>query len=145
MRKLIILAVVVMAITMACATAYTSGGLFGGYEDTQLSEDTFRVSFQGNGYTSEDRTTNFIFRRCAEITLEEGCRYFVMEGQETDSDLGGYFSGSFWSRPSGDAVFTVVEEDVPGAYDAVFVIRETDAQAGGNLSEKARATLNSFR
>jgi len=39
----------------ACATGYQSSGFTGGFKDTQLAPDVFRVSFSGNAFTSSDR------------------------------------------------------------------------------------------
>ena len=52
-----------------CATAYQSNSLTGGYTDTQLAPDVFRVSFSGNAFTSNDRVQDFALLRAAELTL----------------------------------------------------------------------------
>jgi hypothetical protein len=38
----------------SCATPYESTGFLGGYSDTALAPDVYRISFQGNGYTSQE-------------------------------------------------------------------------------------------
>lgn len=61
---------------VGCATDYQSSGLTGGYSDTQLAPDVFRISFQGNGYTSPERTQDFALLRAADLTLSHGFNYF---------------------------------------------------------------------
>ena len=65
-----------------CATIYQPKNLFGGYSASQINENTWKVTFEGNGYTSKTRTENFAMRRAAEITLREGYTHFLI----TDSD-----------------------------------------------------------
>lgn len=62
----------------ACATTYQSQGFTGGYTETQLDVNVFRVSFNGNAYTSRDRVADFTLLRSAELTLENGYKYFVV-------------------------------------------------------------------
>ncbi len=63
-----------------CATPYQRDGLRGGYNEVQLDKNIFRVSFQGNGYTAPRKVTDFILLRSAELTLENGFRYFQVVG-----------------------------------------------------------------
>jgi hypothetical protein len=72
-----------------CATGYHSSGFTGGFSDTQLAPDVFRISFQGNGYTSADRTQDLALLRAADVTLSHGYHFFGImneaEGGHTDS------------------------------------------------------------
>ena len=47
----------------SCATTYQSEGLTGGFSETQLDENIFRVTFYGNGYTGKERVTDFALLR----------------------------------------------------------------------------------
>ena len=38
-----------VAVLAGCATAYQPEGLTGGFDETQLDRNVFRVSFKGNG------------------------------------------------------------------------------------------------
>lgn len=62
----------------ACASPYKPEGFGGGYSDTQLDTNVFRVSFRGNGYTREDRAAELALLRGAEIALQHGFRYFAV-------------------------------------------------------------------
>ncbi len=69
----------------SCSTPYQKQGFAGGYLDTQLSANTFRVSAAGNAMTSMDRIQNMILLRASEITLEKG--YDVFEVIHTSSRI----------------------------------------------------------
>lgn len=73
-----IAATFVGSLLTACATEYQSSGFTGGFNDTQLAPDVFRVSFSGNGFTSSDRVQDFALLRAAELTLANDARYFAM-------------------------------------------------------------------
>lgn len=72
----------------ACATAYQPKGLTGGFNETQLSDDSYRVSFTGNGFTDADRATDFFLLRCAELALENGYPYFEISEMQDQSTTG---------------------------------------------------------
>jgi len=67
----------------ACATSYQNTGLTGGYSETQLDENVFKVSFKGNGYTSRERASDFALLRSAELTLQSGYAYFVIVDEDS--------------------------------------------------------------
>lgn len=62
----------------------------GGYSETQLSENIFQVYFRGNGYTSQERASDFNLLRSAEVTLENGYRYFIIVESDKSSSLSTY-------------------------------------------------------
>lgn len=73
---------VVSAILIAgCATPYGKSGLTGGYTDTQIDSNTFTVSVDTNGFTSQQTTSLHALYRAAELTIERGYDYFVIVGQ----------------------------------------------------------------
>lgn len=63
-----------------CATGYQPNNPFmgGGFTETQLDRNMFRVSFRGNGYTSPDRAEDFALLRSAELALKNGFTHFVI-------------------------------------------------------------------
>jgi len=44
----------------------------------KLADDTYRVSFFGNGYTSRPVVLKYFLYRCAELTLQQGYTYFEL-------------------------------------------------------------------
>ncbi|HZR70544.1 MAG TPA: hypothetical protein VFB01_15990 [Burkholderiales bacterium] len=76
----------VLALALAaCATPYQPRGLLGGYADTQLGENVFRVSFTGNGDTSVERAEDFALLRSAEVALEHGFTHFIVIAEKDQS------------------------------------------------------------
>nr|WP_116370714.1 hypothetical protein [Cupriavidus taiwanensis] len=61
-----------------CATAYQPEGLSGGFTETQIENNVFRVSFRGNGYTRAERAEDLVLLRSAELTMEHGFTHFVI-------------------------------------------------------------------
>lgn len=121
-----------------CATGYSSKGLTGGFSETRLGERSYQVRFEGNGLASQERVSSFLLRRCAELTLENGFRWFALAGTTGGATTSGAY-GFVASYPNREATvkFLEKEADDPTPIDSVFVVRETEARAGGRLSEKA--------
>jgi hypothetical protein len=71
------LAAIVVAMLSACASPYAPYGATGGYTDRQIDDNTFEVSFKGNGKTPEAMVWNYWIYRCAEVTSKNGFRYFA--------------------------------------------------------------------
>jgi hypothetical protein len=69
----------------ACATPYQPTGLMGGYSETQLGENVFRVSFSGNGNTEPERAEDFALLRSAEVALEHGFTHFIVIAEKDQS------------------------------------------------------------
>ncbi len=76
-----------------CATTYQSHSYSGGYSETQLDENVFKVSFRGNGYTNRERVADFTLLRSAELTMQSGYKYFVIV------DANSYTSNSTYTTP----------------------------------------------
>jgi hypothetical protein len=68
-----ILMITAVAVGLAsCATPYTQQGLIGGFDVKELRSDVFRVSFQGNGFTTRESVQVYWLYRCAQLALEKG-------------------------------------------------------------------------
>lgn len=93
MKTLIFLCAAVVLI-QGCATPYKSSGFRGGFSETRLDENVFKVSFRGNGYTGSERASDFALLRCAELTLEKGYGYFII------IDGNSYTSQSTYTTPT---------------------------------------------
>ncbi len=68
---------VVIALS-GCATSYHSNGFTGGYNETLLAPDVFRIVFRGNGYTAVERVQDFALLRASELTLQRGFTCFAI-------------------------------------------------------------------
>jgi hypothetical protein len=74
----------------SCATSYQRSGLSGGFSETQLADNVFRVNFRGNGYTSAERVEDFTLLRSAELTMEHGFPYFIIIDSKEGSNYSTY-------------------------------------------------------
>ena len=75
-KHILILAIVFLF--YGCSTPYQPYGALGGYRSTQLGENTYKVIFKGNQHTKTETVYNYLIRRCAEITIDEGYKYFIV-------------------------------------------------------------------
>lgn len=56
----------------------------GGYSETRIENDRFRISFKGNSLTERDTVENYMLYRAAELTLQQGYDTFTMVNRDTD-------------------------------------------------------------
>lgn len=63
-----------------CQTSYQKTSFTGGFDDLQLSDDTYRVSVRGNAFTSTERAEEIALLRAAELTLQKGYARFALVG-----------------------------------------------------------------
>lgn len=80
--KTIFLITIFVFLASGCATAYQPHGMSGGFSERQISDDSFHVRFNGNGFTHRDRAKDFALLRSAEVTLNRGYKYFVIVDSE---------------------------------------------------------------
>jgi uncharacterized protein YceK len=92
--KLAFMLVTLIVLITGCATTYQRKSYTGGYSETQLGENVFQVYFRGNGHTSSERAADFCLLRSAELTLQNGFRYFVIVDSEKHSDIGSFTTPS---------------------------------------------------
>lgn len=85
MRLSFYLFVTVAVLVSGCATSYQSTGLTGGYSETQLAPDVFRIYFRGNGYTSGERAEDFAMLRAADVCLQHGFNCFALLDESSSS------------------------------------------------------------
>lgn len=80
-RLLVLFFLILFAGLLGCqATPYQKLGTTsaGGYSDKRISEDTFYVRFVANNNTSPKVVCSYLYRRAAEVTLENGFLYFTV-------------------------------------------------------------------
>jgi hypothetical protein len=67
----------------ACVTATpyqpmaTGTAQSGGYSETKVEQDRWRITFTGNSLTSRDVVENYLLHRAAELTLAQGKDWFM--------------------------------------------------------------------
>ena len=67
-------------LTGCLSTEYKPEGFSGGYSDQMTGKNTATVDFKGNGFTKANVAKKFAMRRAAELTLQMGFDYFLIEG-----------------------------------------------------------------
>lgn len=77
---------------IGCSTKYQPVGFTGGFSETQLSHNAFNVSFKGNGYTSREKASELALLRSAELTLNNGYKYFIILNSEKYIDYSSHTS-----------------------------------------------------
>jgi len=91
--KIALLALMVIVLC-ACATPqptpYQKANASGGFSETQLDTNVFRVTFHGNSFTQAERAADFALLRSAELTLQNGYSFFVIVDSSQDSKLSSY-------------------------------------------------------
>ena len=78
MRIKYILTTVMVILVFNCSTPYQPKGALGGYSSFQLKENNYKVSFKGNQHTTAEIVFDYLLRRCAEVTVEEKGKYFIV-------------------------------------------------------------------
>jgi len=71
----------------------------GGYSETHIEDDRWRVSFKGNDETSRGVVETYMLYRAAELTLAQGYDWFEAAQRHTDTHTQAYaldFDGPGW-------------------------------------------------
>lgn len=79
-----------VAALAGCASTYKPEGFGGGFSETQLDTNVFRVSFRGNGFTSPERAEELTLLRSAELTLKNGFTHFAVINSQSREQHGAY-------------------------------------------------------
>lgn len=147
MKVFVYVSLIAAALATGCSTTYHPlAGYTGGYSDVKLSDGLYQVQLTGDDLSTQ-KMHSFLLRRCAEVALENGSRFFsvrdgrneLVRGFDTDRRHGGSVT-----VPAQSLIVTLH----PGSgtsLDAVQVIHDTDRDAGGRLSPGARAALGALQ
>lgn len=113
------------AFLSSCATAYQPDGLMGGFSETQLAENVYQVRFNGNGYTSAERASDFALLRSAELCLRAGYPYFVIEDAEASEKRSEYTTPTHTQAQAqgqliGDSIFVTGQSTTYGGQSYVI-------------------------
>lgn len=90
-----ILFISIGCLVTGCATRYHEmDWAGGGYSEIKAAEDSFIVTFRGNGYTSEEKVLKYALRRAAELTVKNGYKYFSVDSSIDQTRSYGYSTTS---------------------------------------------------
>jgi len=131
MKQLSVL--LLLFIVSACATPYQRRGFTGGYSESRLAPNIFRVDFQGNGYTGWDRAYDFMLLRSADLTLQNGFKYFVIvDTKESSTQMVITTPTTTQTTVSGNSVGTVNNFGSFGTYHGTTYGTATTHTYGGH-------------
>ncbi|MEW5951950.1 MAG: hypothetical protein AB1637_08720 [Elusimicrobiota bacterium] len=114
----------------ACATGYgRGGGLSHGFTDSHLQGDTFLISFSGNGFTGMGRVKDYALLRCAEVAMNNGYVFFIIEKSKTRGAFPPFLQKSY-------AEYSIrgMNAFASGAYDARNIAETIRAKYGLNTA-----------
>ena len=96
-RQVWVAAISSLFLLSACATEtpYQAGNGGYGYNDQQIEENRYRVTFAGNPSTPRETVQNYLLYRAAELTVQQGYDYFIMTNQDVERSTRYYSSGYF--------------------------------------------------
>lgn len=88
-KRLVLLAAAAVLGLGACAgygpTPYQAAkGGQGGFTETRIEPERYRVSFSGNSLTERETVENYLLFRAAEVTLQNGFDHFTVVKRDTD-------------------------------------------------------------
>jgi hypothetical protein len=69
-----------------------------GYTDQRLTQNRFRVTFAGGAGTQREQVEDYLLRRAAEVTLQNGFSHFVFDARDTEPRT--YYRSGFTPRSS---------------------------------------------
>jgi hypothetical protein len=111
MKRLILATAAALMMLSGCATPtpyqplQVRGATTGGFSETRISSDRYRVNFQGNLSTDRDTVERYLLYRAAEITRDQGYDWFALADRDTERQVREYiiaddpFGYDYW-RPS---------------------------------------------
>jgi hypothetical protein len=70
------------SIFFGCASSYN----FGDFNEVQLFEDTFKVTYIGGRELTDEKGADLTLLRCAEIAQKNGFTYFAVISEENSAD-----------------------------------------------------------
>ena len=142
-RLVLVVALMLGGCALASVTQYQPVGADGGYTDLQLAPDMFRVAFQGNTYTTQERVADMALLRAADLTLVHGAPYFVVINQLRESRsfpslpyVGGPYT-SYGYVYAGSAASGIVVQD----YRAELAIKLLREEPGPSVSAYSASLL----
>lgn len=91
------IALIVFAASLlgACATPYQAQGVAGGFTETQLDRNVFRVTFGANAYTSAQQAEEMALLRSAEVALKHGFTHFVINQGKSSAEYSTYTTPTY--------------------------------------------------
>ncbi|MFN7473330.1 MAG: CC0125/CC1285 family lipoprotein [Burkholderiales bacterium] len=115
MRQTTLLFFLIATLICGCATEYQPNKTFsvggiplfssGGFTESQLDTNVFRVTFDGNEFTAGQRASDLVLLRSADIALKHNFAFFVIVDSKTYNNVSS-FTTPIQSTTTGSATRT---------------------------------------
>ncbi len=103
-----ILLVLITLLVTGCATTYQSMGFTGGFDEKNLEDNIWRITFSGNGYATRETVQTYWVYHCSEVALKNGFEGFeILSHIQLTKNITPeeYFSSSSPYKKSGGYVY----------------------------------------
>jgi hypothetical protein len=78
-------ALIALSVLGGCATKYQDVGLTGGVAAQPITNDTYRIIAQGNGFTAASTVQDYVLLKSAETAVAAGKTHFIITGGQDTS------------------------------------------------------------
>jgi hypothetical protein len=98
----------ILAATMlaGCSTTYSEMGAMGGVMAAPVTNDVYRISARGNGYTDATTVQDYVLLKAAETTIAAGKTHFeVLDNRDATASSTQQTAGSFGRGMFGGVVY----------------------------------------
>ncbi len=116
-----------------CATTYGGMGISGGFEDRELDPGVWRVTFSGNGFTTQETVQVYWLYHCAELAQTKGFDGFEITSQVNFVDLGRKGLVKLASTGSDPMFIPPVAKDKPGISAEIRLLKRPFTPVPGKV------------
>lgn len=114
----IALAALLLLVASGCSTEYGKMGLTGGVDAEPVSNDTYRITALGNGFTSPEQIQDYALLKAAETALAQGQTYFTILGDQNETtNAVGQTPGTLSMNTFGTSTFATYNPGI--SYDII--------------------------
>lgn len=142
--KNLALFMIVSVLLNGCATTYKPNSFWndGGFSETELQPNIFRISFKGNEMLSDDKVSDYLMLRAAEVCDSRNKPFMKLENSNSKKSSSGYIpavmnvnsfgngSGMITSVPAfetfetnASALVTCLDKKTQGTWDTKFLVQ----------------------
>ena len=100
----------------------------GGFDELQLSENSWKVSFKATEFDDIDRMEDLCWLRFAELTINNGYKYFSVVTRDNTSEVGSYTTTTPSLRSSIEIVCYASKPAYVHSYSAVYLKKTIKAK-----------------
>lgn len=120
---------VLLLLPADCQTPYQEMNYSGGVTAAPITNDTYRISSRGNGFTDPATVQDYTLLKAAEVTLQTGNTHFIiLDSQDATRRDYGQTAGTFHTSFTGNTAFTTYNPGVQ--YDIVKPGQDTIIHVG---------------